>query len=78
LAGFTIFALYNARKVTLKLFLSGKMGAKNEKWSLKFKNLLTLYKKLRKIWAKISFFYVKKSKKSFFRKYKAVFLLFEL
>lgn len=54
------------------------MGAKNEKWSLKFKNLLTLCKKLRKIWAEINVSYVKKSKKSFFRKYKAVFLLFEL
>ena len=54
------------------------MGAKNEKWSLKFKKILTLCKKLRKIWAEINVSYVKKSKKSFFRKYKAVFLLFEL
>ena len=44
------------------------MGAKNEKWSLKFKNLLTLCKKLRKIWAEINVSYVKKEQKIIFSK----------
>ncbi len=60
-AGFSIFALLNASKVARKCFLSEKIGIKNEKWSLKFKNFVILYEKLRKIGAKIIVFDVKKS-----------------